>query len=114
MSYSIVGYMLCPMQIVRFSILAEEIADLTEQLGETGKSIHELEKNKKQVETEKAEVQTALEEAEVKEKSVCVLVDYHLKIFVDNLVSPCSISGNSRARGEQDPSCAAGAQPDQE
>lgn len=44
---------------------AEEISDLTEQIGETGKSIHELEKAKKQVETEKSEIQTALEEAEV-------------------------------------------------
>jgi len=44
---------------------AEEISDLTEQIGETGKSIHELEKSKKQTETEKSEIQTALEEAEV-------------------------------------------------
>uniref|UniRef100_A0A8C1U3Y3 Myosin motor domain-containing protein n=1 Tax=Cyprinus carpio TaxID=7962 RepID=A0A8C1U3Y3_CYPCA len=44
--------------------LQQEISDLTEQLGETGKSIHELEKAKKAVETEKAEIQTALEEAE--------------------------------------------------
>ncbi|XP_059908426.1 myosin heavy chain, fast skeletal muscle-like [Gadus macrocephalus] len=44
--------------------LQQEISDITEQLGETGKSIHELEKSKKQVETEKVEIQTALEEAE--------------------------------------------------
>jgi len=44
--------------------LQQEISDLTEQIGETGKGIHELEKAKKQVETEKAEIQTALEEAE--------------------------------------------------
>uniref|UniRef100_A0A3P9I4F7 Myosin heavy chain, fast skeletal muscle-like n=1 Tax=Oryzias latipes TaxID=8090 RepID=A0A3P9I4F7_ORYLA len=44
--------------------LQQEISDLTEQLGETGKSIHELEKAKKSVETEKSEIQTALEEAE--------------------------------------------------
>ncbi|XP_041916338.1 myosin heavy chain, fast skeletal muscle-like [Alosa sapidissima] len=44
--------------------LQQEISDLTEQLGETGKSIHELEKAKKTVETEKTEIQTALEEAE--------------------------------------------------
>ena len=43
----------------------EEISDLTEQIGETGKCIHELEKAKKTVETEKSEIQTALEEAEV-------------------------------------------------
>lgn len=39
--------------------------DLTEQLGETGKTIHELEKSKKQAEQEKLEAQTSLEEAEV-------------------------------------------------
>uniref|UniRef100_A0A3B4VNF1 Myosin heavy chain, fast skeletal muscle-like n=1 Tax=Seriola dumerili TaxID=41447 RepID=A0A3B4VNF1_SERDU len=44
--------------------LQQEISDLTEQLGETGKTIHELEKFKKQVETEKYDMQTALEEAE--------------------------------------------------
>ncbi|XP_073699561.1 uncharacterized protein [Garra rufa] len=44
--------------------LQQEISDLTEQLGETGKSIHELEKSKKTVESEKSEIQTALEEAE--------------------------------------------------
>jgi len=45
--------------------ITEEISDLTEQIGETGKSIHELEKARKTVETEKSEIQTALEEAEV-------------------------------------------------
>nr|XP_043871785.1 myosin heavy chain, fast skeletal muscle-like isoform X2 [Solea senegalensis] len=44
--------------------LQQEISDLTEQIGETGKNIHELEKAKKAVENEKAEIQTALEEAE--------------------------------------------------
>uniref|UniRef100_A0A3Q2PPI2 Myosin heavy chain, fast skeletal muscle n=1 Tax=Fundulus heteroclitus TaxID=8078 RepID=A0A3Q2PPI2_FUNHE len=44
--------------------LQQEISDLTEQMGETGKSIHELEKAKKTVETEKSEIQAALEEAE--------------------------------------------------
>uniref|UniRef100_A0A671SB12 Myosin heavy chain, fast skeletal muscle n=1 Tax=Sinocyclocheilus anshuiensis TaxID=1608454 RepID=A0A671SB12_9TELE len=44
--------------------LQQEISDLTEQLGETGKSIHELEKAKKTVESEKSEIQAALEEAE--------------------------------------------------
>ena len=47
------------------SFKTEEISDLTEQLGESGKTIHELEKFKKQVETEKYDMQTALEEAEV-------------------------------------------------
>ncbi|KAG9343689.1 hypothetical protein JZ751_013067 [Albula glossodonta] len=45
-------------------MLKQEIVDLTDQLGETGKSIHELEKSKKQAEQEKMEIQTALEEAE--------------------------------------------------
>uniref|UniRef100_A0A669CUD7 Myosin heavy chain, fast skeletal muscle n=1 Tax=Oreochromis niloticus TaxID=8128 RepID=A0A669CUD7_ORENI len=45
--------------------LQQEISDLTEQIGETGKTIHELEKAKKTVETEKSEIQTALEEAEL-------------------------------------------------
>ncbi|XP_071384728.1 myosin-4-like [Centroberyx affinis] len=44
--------------------LQQEIMDVTEQLGETGKTIHELEKSKKQAEQEKGEAQTALEEAE--------------------------------------------------
>uniref|UniRef100_A0A3P9JF99 Myosin heavy chain, fast skeletal muscle-like n=1 Tax=Oryzias latipes TaxID=8090 RepID=A0A3P9JF99_ORYLA len=44
--------------------LQQEISDLTEQIGENGKSIHELEKAKKTVENEKVELQTALEEAE--------------------------------------------------
>lgn len=48
----------------------EEISDLSEQLGETGKTIHELEKGKKTVESEKSEIQTALEEAEVKLNSI--------------------------------------------
>lgn len=43
----------------------EEISDLTEQIGENGKSINELEKARKQVEQEKSDLQAALEEAEV-------------------------------------------------
>ncbi|KAM8868332.1 myosin heavy chain, fast skeletal muscle-like [Synchiropus picturatus] len=44
--------------------LQQEITDLTEHIGESGKTIHELEKGKKAVENEKAEIQTALEEVE--------------------------------------------------
>merc|ERR1712168_268345 len=44
--------------------LQEEIADLTDQLGEGGKSIHELEKSKRSLEQERNELQAALEEAE--------------------------------------------------
>lgn len=47
-------------------VVPEEISDLTEQLGESGKTIHELEKFKKHVETEKCDMQTSLEEAEVR------------------------------------------------
>jgi len=55
-----------------YSASTEEISDLTEQIGETGKTIHELEKGKKTVETEKSEIQTALEEAEVRLNSTCL------------------------------------------
>ncbi|XP_038633465.1 myosin-4-like isoform X2 [Scyliorhinus canicula] len=44
--------------------LQHEISDLTEQIGENGKTIHELEKAKKAAEQEKAELQATLEEAE--------------------------------------------------
>lgn len=50
---------------MQYSFHLEEISDITEQLGEGGKSIHELEKMRKQLEQEKSEIQTALEEAEV-------------------------------------------------
>lgn len=46
-------------------VSTEEITDLTEHIGESGKTIHELEKGRKAAEAEKAEIQTALEEAEV-------------------------------------------------
>jgi hypothetical protein len=49
----------------RHCLPTEEISDLTEQLGSSGKSIHELEKIRKQLEAEKLELQSALEEAEV-------------------------------------------------
>merc|ERR1711934_218254 len=39
-------------------------ADLTEQVGESGKSVHELEKAKRSLEQERNELQAALEEAE--------------------------------------------------
>ncbi|XP_059177767.1 myosin heavy chain, striated muscle-like isoform X1 [Physella acuta] len=44
--------------------LADEIHDLTDQLGEGGRSTHELEKSRKRLELEKEELQAALEEAE--------------------------------------------------
>ncbi|XP_072168144.1 myosin-16-like isoform X1 [Diadema setosum] len=44
--------------------LQEEIQDLTDQLGEGGKSVHELQKLCKRLEMEKDELRVALEEAE--------------------------------------------------
>ncbi len=44
--------------------VSDEIADLTDQLGEGGRSVHELEKARKRLEMEKEELQAALEEAE--------------------------------------------------
>merc|ERR1712066_411612 len=55
--------------------LQEEIADLTDQVGEGGKSIHELEKAKRTLEQERNELQAALEEAEAAvetEESKCL------------------------------------------
>lgn len=43
---------------------SDEIHDLTEQLGEGGKSVGEVEKAKRRLELEKEELQAALEEAE--------------------------------------------------
>lgn len=62
-------------------LMTEEISDLTEQLGEGGKSIHELEKIRKQLEQEKAEIQAALEEAEVRE--VYLVIAFSL--FLQNM-----------------------------
>merc|ERR1719434_237497 len=45
-------------------LLADEIHDLTDQLGEGGKSVHELDKARRRLEMEKEELQAALEEAE--------------------------------------------------
>ena len=58
--------------------------DLSEQLGETGRTMHELEKSKKQVEAEKVEAQAALEEAEVKMASIsqCKLTWHYMKLIV--------------------------------
>jgi len=42
----------------------EEIADLTDQLSDGGKSVHELQKAKKKIEMEKEELQGSLEESE--------------------------------------------------
>lgn len=47
-----------------FLCLTEEIADLTDQLTDGGKSVHELQKAKKKIEMEKEELQASLEESE--------------------------------------------------
>lgn len=46
-------------------VFSEEIADVSEHVGQSAKSIHELEKAAKQAEQEKRDIQVALEEAEV-------------------------------------------------
>lgn len=61
--------------------------DLTEQLGEMGKTIHELEKAKKQAEQEKLEAQTALEEAEVSRRTISKQTLLSLGIIT---ACPCS------------------------
>ncbi len=68
-----------------FICLTEEISDLTEQLGESGKGIHELEKIRKQLEQEKAEIQTALEEAEVTLNYLFV----HIRLILDKGLKNC-------------------------
>lgn len=45
-------------------VISEEIADLTDQLSDGGKSVHELQKMKKKIEMEKEELQASLEESE--------------------------------------------------
>lgn len=45
---------------------AEEIADLTDQISQGGKTIHELERMKKILDVEKSDIRAALEEAEVR------------------------------------------------
>lgn len=89
---------------------AEEISDLTEQLGASHKTIHELEKVRKQLDAEKLELQAALEEAEVSRGA-----SPHLPVFSrspagSSTSSPCP-PGLSGARGGQDPEGPAGVQP---
>lgn len=80
--------------------------DLTEQLGEMGKTIHELEKSKKQAEQEKFEAQTALEEAEVSRRTM-----FKQTLLSLGIITARSCSGLTGARGIQDPSSPAGAKP---
>lgn len=90
-----------------FLLTAEEIMDLTEQLGEMGKTIHELEKSKKQAEQEKLEAQTALEEAEVSRRTIFK----QQTLLSLGIITACPCSGLTGARGIQDPSSPAGAKP---
>lgn len=53
--------MLC---LIDLCCVSEEIADLTDQLSDGGKSVHELQKMKKKIEMEKEELQASLEESE--------------------------------------------------
>lgn len=63
-------------------LIAEEIADLTDQISQGGKTIHELERMKKILDVEKSDIRAALEEAEVRAHppSVALLtLDDHLR-----------------------------------
>lgn len=53
------------MKLLAFLSTPEEIADMSDQIGQGAKTIHELEKMKKGLDIEKSEIQAALEEAEV-------------------------------------------------
>lgn len=44
--------------------MAQELKDLTDQLGEGGRSVHEQAKTRRRLELEKDELQQALEDAE--------------------------------------------------
>lgn len=46
------------------NVNTDEIHDLTDQLGEEGRSIHDMDKARRRLELEKEELQAALEEAE--------------------------------------------------
>lgn len=65
----------------------EEVADLTEQLSDGGKSVHELQKAKKKIEMEKEELQASLEESEaaleVSALSSLDLLQYLKLLFVN-------------------------------
>ncbi len=51
--------------ILAFNVdVLDEIHDLTDQLGEGGRSVHEMDKARRRLEMEKEELQAALEEAE--------------------------------------------------
>ena len=112
-----IGKVLNTILCVLFS--TEEISDLTENIGEAGKTIHELEKGKKIVEIEKAEIQTALEEADL----FFLLFFLELRFLIQklppsvlllNAVFSCPIShsiGYTGARGIKDHACPAGTHP---
>ena len=62
--------MVCIYDRLFFCTFLEEIADITEQVGQSAKTIHELEKATKQAEQEKRDTQAALEEVEVRVMSL--------------------------------------------
>lgn len=51
---------------LRDCLITEEIADLTDQISQGGKTIHELERMKKILDVEKSDIRAALEEAEAR------------------------------------------------
>lgn len=68
-----------------------EIIDLTEQLGESGKTIHELDKSRKQAEQEKLEAQSALEEAEVNRRKCIFLIYMYCNMTLSNFCNQTSL-----------------------
>lgn len=72
---------------------AEEIADLTDQISQGGKTIQELEKIKKGLDVEKSEIQAALEEAEV-QTALCYHCTfqscYHCALMDRGVLSLCT------------------------
>merc|ERR1711881_490447 len=88
--------------------LQEEIADLTDQLGEGGKSIHELEKAKRTLEQERNELQAALEEAEAAfetEESKCLRLAVEMAQNKQDLERRCAEKeeevDNTRRNGQR-------------
>lgn len=57
-------YFGCCVTLQNNDVISEEMADLTDQLSDGGKSVHELQKMKKKIEMEKEELQASLEESE--------------------------------------------------
>lgn len=87
----------------------EEIADLSDQISQGGKTIHELEQIKKDLNMEKSEIQAALQEIKVSlcsAFSLCLFNCTVLKLLcvfcLYNILLSLFLSGHSGTRGEKD------------